>query len=222
MTCDQKSKIIVIDYHKGNLESVIHGISAAGGVGVRSDDPRVIQNASALILPGVGSFADAMAYLEKSGQKAAILHAIAQGTPFLGICLGLQLLFEQGTEGAHDNAPIDGLKVFSGTCVRLTRNLSQGIKVPHVGWNSIHLTREGARSPLFKGVRDEEHFYFTHSYIATTSDESAVLATTPYSEMFISAVGRNNVFGVQFHPEKSSSSGIHVLKRFVEIAESRR
>ena len=178
------------------------------------------------MLPGVGSFADASQHMVESGQMEAVRDAIAAGKPFLGICLGEHLLFETGVEGAAgpgvDGAMGDphlpvGLGVVSGTVARMPSKNAQGVlyKVPHVGWNSVEFTAE---CPLFEGIASGEYFYFTHSYIAPENE--CTVATTTHSVTFPCAVQKGKVFGVQFHPEKSSDAGAKVLANFLKVVEA--
>ena len=195
--------IAVIDYCKGNLKSVERGLTHVGGDAHITDDPEVIRTADALVLPGVGSFADASATMQQTGQMEAIRAALAKGTPFLGICLGEHLLFEGGTEHA-EHGTMPGLGIIDGIAKRMPAQDSSGkaYKIPHVGWNSIP---------------NGEYFYFTHSYIAPKSN--ATIATTTHSVTFPAAVQvGDRIFAVQFHPEKSSDAGARVLKNFVDLA----
>lgn len=218
--------IAVVDYCKGNLKSVERGLRAVGGDAHITDNPEVIRAADAVVLPGVGSFADASQHMVESGQMEAVRDAIAAGKPFLGICLGEHLLFEAGVEGAAgpgvDGAMGDphlpvGLGVVSGTVARMPSKDAQGVlyKVPHVGWNSVEFTAE---CPLFEGIAPGEYFYFTHSYIAPESE--CTVATTTHSVTFPCAVQKGKVFGVQFHPEKSSDAGAKVLANFLKVVEA--
>ncbi len=216
-------QIVVVDYHKGNLLSVVKGLSEVGGEAVISDDPAVIRDASGVVLPGVGSFEDAMTYVRESGQDEAMLSAIDRGVPFLGICLGLQLVFERGDErvGAGELAAddparwVEGLGVIKGSATRL---VSDRLKVPHVGWDQVHLTAHGRECPLFAGVPEGANMYFTHSYALDLDvEEDAVAARTHYVRSFASAVWKDNVYGVQFHPEKSSSTGLTILTNYVNL-----
>ena len=214
-------KVVVVDYHKGNLSSVVRGLARAGAAACTSDDPDQIRNADGLVIPGVGAFYDAIAFMRQSGEAAAVLDAVAAGTPLLGICLGLQLFFERGDEGvpadegadADDGASeqvggpwVDGLGIMRGSCTRLE---SSRLKVPHVGWDQVHMTpAEGA------------NMYFTHSYaVADDADAADVLARTHYTRSFPCIVRHGNVWGCQFHPEKSSALGQRILKNFVNIVE---
>lgn len=208
-------RIVVVDYHKGNLSSVERGLTEVGGTALVSDDPQAIRAASAIVLPGVGSFGDAAAYLRESGQGEAILDSIGRGVPFLGICLGLQLLFERGSE-TGDGSWAEGLGVLAGSATRLE---SSRLKVPHVGWDQLDLTDHGRACPLLAGVAEGAHVYFTHSYaLADDVDPAFVAARTHYARSFASAVWRDRVFGVQFHPEKSSAVGRGILANFVRLA----
>lgn len=207
-------RIVVVDYHKGNLSSVVRGLAEAGGDAVVSDDPAAIRAAAAVVLPGVGSFGDAMSYLRESGEADAVLDALGRGVPFLGICLGLQLLFERGNE-TDDGSWMGGLGVLAGSATRLE---SDRLKVPHVGWDQVHLTEHGRACPLFSAVPEGANVYFTHSFaLADDVPDDVVAARTHYVRSFASAVWRDNVFGVQFHPEKSSAVGRAILGGFVGV-----
>lgn len=215
-----RGDIVVVDYHKGNLQSVVRGVNAAGGHAFASDEPADIDRAAAVILPGVGAFEDAMAYMRQSGQADAIVSRIGAGVPFLGICLGLHLLFQRGAErsaGHRGNGEwVGGLGVLEGSVARLE---SSRLKVPHVGWDQAHLTEHGRRCPLFVDVPEGANVYFTHSYATTDDiDGGIVAATTHYACSFASGVWKDNVFGVQFHPEKSSHAGMRILSNFVNVA----
>lgn len=207
-------EVVVIDYHKGNLLSVARGLDACGARARVTDDPAVIAAAAALVLPGVGAFADAMAYLRESGQDEAILSAVARGAAFLGICLGEHLVVGRGDEGA--DAWVSGLGILPGSVERLD---GRRLKVPHVGWDQVFLTEVGLRCPLFSGVSQGANLYFTHSYaLADDVPEALVCARTHYTRSFPCAVWQGNVFGVQFHPEKSSTTGRRILRNFVRVA----
>ncbi len=207
--------IVIVDYHKGNLRSVERGLVEAGGTALVSDDPSVIAAADALVLPGVGSFGDAAAHLRESGQREALLAALDRDVPFLGICLGLQLLFERGSE-TDDGSWAQGLGVMAGSATRLE---SSRLKVPHVGWDQLDLTPLGRTCPLFAGVAEGAHVYFTHSYaLADDVPAELVTARTHYARSFASAAwDGSNTYGVQFHPEKSSAVGLQILRNFVRL-----
>lgn len=212
-------RIVIVDYHKGNLSSVERGISDAGGEALVSDDPAVIRAAAGVVLPGVGSFGDAMAFLRESGEAEALLAALERGVPFLGICLGLQLLFERGNE-TDDGSWAEGLGVLAGSATRLE---SDRLKVPHVGWDQVHLTDHGRACPLLRDVPEGANVYFTHSFaLADDVADDVVAARTHYVRSFASAVWRDNVFGVQFHPEKSSAVGGAMLTAFVDVVRGGR
>jgi glutamine amidotransferase len=196
--------IAVIDYKAGNLTSVMKALDALGCPAVVTADPTVVREAQKVILPGVGHF-QATQVLAETGLATAVQDAIAQGVPFLGICVGLQWLFEGSTEAPATG----GLNVFSGHCERF----GAGVKVPHVGWNQV---RVSPQSLLMRGVEDGSFVYYTHSYRAPVVNET--VAVTEYGGPFSGAVERGNVMGVQFHPEKSGTAGMQVLRNFVELA----
>jgi glutamine amidotransferase len=216
--------IAVVDYCKGNLMSVERGLQAAGGNARIVDDPSDILSAQAIVLPGVGAFSDAVQSMVSSGQMAALREALAHGVPFLGICLGLHLLFEEGTEGpgcadeAGRQGNARGLGILPGVVDIMPGVDEAGIafKVPHVGWNTVEPV-DGCDSPLLAGVDSGEYFYFTHSYIVP--DGPWTRATTVHSRRFPCLVEWGNAaFGVQFHPEKSSDAGLRVLRNFIGLA----
>lgn len=214
--------IAVVDYHKGNLKSVERGLAGAGGETVVTDEVRVVRAADAVVLPGVGAFADAAASLEELGLMAAIRDSVGAGIPYLGICLGMHLMFEAGTEHAPEGGPLPcGLGFLPGVVGAMPREDASGkaYKVPHVGWNAVEYASESL-SLLFEGIPTGEYFYFTHSYIAP--DSRATIATTTHSVTFPCAaqVPGRAVFGVQFHPEKSSDAGAHVLANFVRLIKA--
>jgi glutamine amidotransferase len=212
-------RIAVIDYHKGNLSSVARALARAGAEPVVTDDPASIAKTDALVLPGVGAFADAMGYMVESGQAEVVKAAIAEGKAFLGICLGMQLLFSRGDEGAPEGEWVEGLGVLEGSCTRL---VSDRLKVPHMGWDQIDVTERGARSRLLAGVPEGCNMYFTHSYaLGDDTDPDCVLAYTHYARSFASVVGAGNVYGCQFHPEKSSRTGAVIIDNFVAAARGR-
>ena len=196
--------IAVIDYKAGNLTSVMKALDALGCPAVVTADPAVVREAQKVILPGVGHF-QATQVLADTGLATAVRDAIGRGIPFLGICVGLQWLFEGSTEAPATS----GLHVFPGRCERF----DAGVKVPHVGWNQV---RVNPQSLLMRGVEDGSFFYYTHSYRAPVVNET--VAVTEYDGPFSGAVERGNVMGVQFHPEKSGTAGMRVLRNFVELA----
>lgn len=198
--------IAIIDYGMGNLRSVQKGFEKAGVEAAVVRDPREVDSAAGVVLPGVGAFADAMANLRSLKLDEAVHRAVEAGKPFLGICLGQQLLFEASEEwGLHA-----GLGVFPGR----VRRLPEGLKVPHMGWNQVEKVRP---NPLLAGVPDRTSFYFVHSYYVDPAEEELVLGLTEYGVRFASVAGRGKVFGIQFHPEKSSYLGLLILKNFGEL-----
>ncbi|MGB9661107.1 MAG: imidazole glycerol phosphate synthase subunit HisH [Moorellaceae bacterium] len=198
--------IRIIDYGMGNLLSVQKALEALGFPAVITDKPEEVQAAPGVILPGVGAFGDAMAALKKCGMQEAIEEVCRRGTPFLGICLGMQLLFEQSEEGGLN----PGLSLLKGQVKRLPA----GVKVPHMGWNQVSFCRP---SPLFKGLPEGSFFYFVHSYHVVAGEPEMVVAETEYGGRVVAAVQMENIFGVQFHPEKSSTLGLKVLGNFGEM-----
>jgi imidazole glycerol-phosphate synthase subunit HisH len=195
--------IAVVDYKAGNLTSVMKSLAAVGADAVSTEDPEVVRHAEKIILPGVGHFA-ATKFLEQHGLKQAIAERVGADVPFLGICVGLQWLFSGSTEAPE----CAGLGAFDSVCERF----AEGKKVPHVGWNSLDV-REGSR--LMAGIPSGSFVYFTHSYRAPVVNET--VAVTTYDENFTAAVERDNVMGVQFHPEKSGETGLRILRNFVEL-----
>ena len=202
--------ITLIDYKAGNLTSVRKAFTHLGQESVITEDPAEVRKAEALVLPGVGHFVTTER-LAASGVREAVLEAIARGVPFLGICVGMQWEFAGSTE-APETA---GLGLFEGMCERFQTTL----KVPHVGWNQLGRTAEGERSRLLKGVPGDSFVYFTHSYRAPVVKGAAALTT--YGETFAAAVERDNIFGVQFHPEKSGETGLRILQNFCDIVAER-
>ena len=198
----------IIDYDAGNLRSVEKALLALGDKPVITRDRDTILKADRVILPGVGSFGDAMERLHQYGLVEVIHQVVAQNTPLLGICLGLQLLFERSDECDG----VAGLGVLQGEIVRIPDG--EGRKVPHMGWNSLKL-RPGTR--LFAGIPDGSFVYFVHSYYLKAADESQVAATTEYGVSIHAAVESGNIFACQFHPEKSSDTGLQILKNFISL-----
>ena len=214
--------IAVVDYHKGNLLSVERALTTAGAQVLVTDDPALIEQAAAAVVPGVGAFDDAMTYMRSSGQDEAIRRLVASGRALLGICLGMQLLFDRGNEHveppAFGEVPewVPGLGILRGEVRRLE---GRGVKVPHVGWNAADFTASGEHCPLFDGVADGTYFSHTHSYACHPEDSSQVIATTEHGTRFASAVWDGRfVFGTQFHPEKSSAAGQRVMSNFTSLA----
>lgn len=200
--------IVIIDYDAGNLRSVEKALWTLGEKPVISRDADTILAADKVILPGVGSFGDAMGRLRQYGLVEVIRQVAKKGTPFLGICLGLQLMFESSDESKG----VEGLGLLNGEILKIPD--CAGLKIPHMGWNSLHI-REGSR--LFAGIPDGSYVYFVHSYYLKAADEDVVAASTEYSTHIHAAVACGNVFGCQFHPEKSSDVGLQILKNFVAL-----
>ena len=200
--------IAIIDYDAGNLRSVEKALEALGSRAVITRNRDEILGADRVILPGVGAFGDAMEKLHQYELVDTIRQAAASGKPFLGICLGLQLLFESSEESPG----VEGLSVLPGKILRIPDY--PGLKIPHMGWNSLSVT-PGAR--LFRGIENGAYVYFVHSYYCKADDESIVAATTEYSTHIHAAVERGNVFACQFHPEKSGRVGLQILKNFIEL-----
>jgi glutamine amidotransferase len=200
--------LAIIDYQMGNLRSVQKGFEKMGHAAAITSDPAIIAQADKLVLPGVGAFGDAIAELRRRDLVEPIRDAIAARKPFLGICLGLQLLFDVGYEdGAHE-----GLGILPGEVRRF--DVPPEYKVPHMGWNRVHLKR---RPPIFAGVEDNAHFYFVHSYYVAPEDDAVVSGVASYPNPFCAMVWRDNLFATQFHPEKSQAVGLQVLKNFAEL-----
>jgi len=200
--------LAVVDYGMGNLRSVQKAFERLGHAAVVTRDPAVVAAAPGVVLPGVGAFGACMANLDRCGLTAAVRDAATSGRPFLGICLGMQLLFEESEEFG----PVRGLGVFPGRIVRFAPAPSR--KIPHMGWNALRVRR---RVPLLDGVPDESYVYFVHSYYAVPADPSLVVTTTTYGPDFASAVARGSVFACQFHPEKSQAIGLRMLENFARV-----
>ena len=200
--------IAIIDYDAGNIKSVEKALVHLGEQPVITRDREEILRADKVILPGVGAFGDAMARLRESGLEEVIHEVVAKNTPFLGIRLGLQVLFESSEEAPG----VPGLGVLKGKICRIPD--TEGLKIPHMGWNSLELHQSGR---LFQGISDNSYVYFVHSYYLRAGEEEIVTATTEYGTKIHASVEKGNVFACQFHPEKSSDTGLHILKNFVEL-----
>ena len=205
--------IAIIDYGMGNLRSVQKGFEKVGFDAVVTADPKVLLEAERVVLPGVGAFRDCMRNLEEGGFIEPILRVIQEGKPFLGICLGLQLLFTESEEfGLHQ-----GLNVIPGRVLRFPEGMEEAgesLKVPHMGWNQLNFK---VRPPAFDGIADQTNVYFVHSYYAKPDDESVIATTTGYGIEFCSAIWKDNIVATQFHPEKSQDKGLQILKNFGEM-----
>lgn len=200
--------IAIIDYDAGNLKSVEKAFASMGLEAVATRDRKEILTADHVILPGVGAFGDAMDNLKKYEMDKVIHEVVEEKIPFLGICLGLQLLFA----GSDESQGVEGLGVLEGDIVRIPD--AEGLKIPHMGWNSLELQNNGR---LFEGLESVPYVYFVHSYYLKAKDEAIVKATTHYSTRIHASVEKENVFACQFHPEKSGSTGLAMLKNFAEI-----
>jgi imidazole glycerol-phosphate synthase subunit HisH len=196
--------IAIVDYGMGNLGSVHKALAAVGADALIVSRPEEIDAAEKILVPGIGAFKDAIATMRQSGLAEAILRHIERGRLYMGICLGLQLLFDVGYEdGEHK-----GLGVIKGKCVRFDVDQLLGLKVPHIGWNQLHIRR---RSPVLARFPDEAGVYFVHSYHVVPDDESVIATDTDYGRPFVSSVWRDNVMATQFHPEKSQKVGLGIL-----------
>lgn len=197
--------IAIIDYGAGNIRSIEKALEYVGGVVQVTDDPAVVNNAQAVVLPGVGSGGAAMARIIQRGLDDAIRQATEQGKPFLGICLGMQLLAEHHAEGE-----VDGLGLFRGE----VRRIPNGPKIPHMGWNQVRPLQTGLA--IFDEIPQDAYFYFAHSYYVEPQDQQGVAAITDYGSPYCSVIVTERVWGTQFHPEKSGSVGLRMLKNFVK------
>ena len=200
--------IVIVDYGMGNLRSVQKGFEKVGAEVTISDDPQIVARADKLVLPGVGAFADAMAGLNSRGLVTPIKEYVASGRPFLGICLGLQLLFTK----SYEDGEYAGLDVLAGDVVRFPQR--DGLKVPHMGWNQLRIRR---RSPILQGLENDAYVYFVHSYYVVPSSESVIATETNYPTPFVSSIWCENVYATQFHPEKSQSAGLQMLRNFASV-----
>ena len=201
--------IAIVDYGVGNLFSLKSSLGAIGAEAVVSKEEAVIRSAGKIILPGVGAFEDAMNKLRSSGLADVVVDEAKNGKPLLGICLGMQMLFEKSYEYGEHN----GLGLIPGEVVPITNVIPHGLKVPQIGWNSLNFN--GKSSPIFKYISNGDYVYFVHSYYASCDAEYQI-ATTEYGAELTAAAAKNNVYGCQFHPEKSGSVGLNILRAFCE------
>ena len=200
--------VAIIDYDAGNITSVEKAMALLGQQVEVTREPELIRSADKVILPGVGSFGDAMGKIRQYGLDEVIRQVVEKGIPFLGICLGLQLLFERS-----DEAPgVSGLGILKGEILRIPD--TPGLKIPHIGWNSLEFPREGR---LFRGLPEESYVYFVHSYYLKAADEKIVTAAAEYGVKIHASVEKDRVFACQFHPEKSGDAGLRILQNFVEL-----
>ena len=201
--------VAIIDYGVGNLFSLKSSLKEIGAEAVVTSDEKVIAEADRIILPGVGAFEDAARKLRESGMAEVVKREAAAGKPMMGICLGMQLMFDVGYEyGVHE-----GLGLIKGSVRPIADVIPAGYKIPHIGWNLLKFRKE---SPLFKYIKEDDYVYFVHSYYAAECDES-VIAVTEYGAELTAAVANGNVYGCQFHPEKSGEVGMKILKAFMEL-----
>ncbi len=200
--------IAIIDYDAGNLKSVEKALVSLGEVPVITREKDAILNADKVILPGVGAFGDAMEKLQQYGLTDVIRQVAKNDTPLLGICLGLQLLFESSEESPG----VEGLGICKGKILRIPS--TDGLKIPHMGWNSLHYDHSGR---LFAGIEEDSYVYFVHSYYLEAEDEAIVTASTEYAVHIHASIEQGNVFACQFHPEKSSDTGLAILKNFIKL-----
>jgi imidazole glycerol-phosphate synthase subunit HisH len=200
--------IAIIDYNMGNIKSVENAFKRIGADVKVTDKPEIICRAKAVVLPGVGAFRDAIGNLKRLGLYECIIDTIARDKPFLGICIGLQVLFEYSMEGAKSL----GLGIFKGS----VEKIPDGVKIPHMGWNKVRIIKKDSR--LFKGIVSGESFYFVHSYYAVCADKGIISSTTDYGIEIASSIEKGNAYALQFHPEKSSTFGLKILKNFMDIA----
>jgi glutamine amidotransferase len=202
--------ITVIDYGMGNLRSVSKALESLGAEVVVSQLPADIKKADKLVFPGVGAFSDCIDEVNKRNLGEPIKEFIKSGKPFLGICMGLQLLFESSQEAPG----VAGLGILKGSVEKFQ---GAGLKVPQIGWNQIDLTQKGKESDLFKGIKDKDFFYFVHSYYALPETRDIITSTTNYGVDFCSSINKDNIFATQFHPEKSQAKGLKLLENFINL-----
>ena len=206
--------IAIVDYGVGNLFSLTCSFRSLGAEVTVTGDPDVIRSAGKIVLPGVGAFGDAAELLRKSGLDQVVIEEANRGKPLLGICMGMQLLFDKSLEyGEHP-----GLGLIPGRVVSMEPVVPAGYKVPHIGWNALHFPKNKPVSPLFRHIREGDCVYFVHSYYATDCDAD-LIATAEYGPELTAAVARDNVMGTQFHPEKSGAVGLSILRAFCEMED---
>jgi glutamine amidotransferase len=197
--------IAIVDYGAGNMHSIAHALEHVGASVRVTDDPTLVAEAEAVVLPGVGQARSAMAQMTAKGLDEAIREATNRGKPFLGICLGMQLLADHHAEGE-----VDGLKLFRGS----VRRIPAGLKIPEIGWNQVQPSAE--HLPIFENIPPASYFYFLHSYYVEPEDQTGVAATTDYGAPYCSVIATERVWGTQFHPEKSGEAGLQMLRNFLK------
>nr|WP_315022741.1 imidazole glycerol phosphate synthase subunit HisH [uncultured Aminipila sp.] len=206
--------IVIIDYGVGNLFSLKSSLQAIGREVTITGDKEIIKRSDKIILPGVGAFCDSAQKLKESGLDILIKEEVKNGKSLMGICLGMQLLFEKSYEYGHHT----GLGLIKGHVKPIVEVIPKELKIPHIGWNALHFTQNKEKNPIFKYTKEKDCVYFVHSYYATDCND-AVIATTEYGSELTAAVAYNNVYGCQFHPEKSGHVGLNILKAFCEIGD---
>lgn len=204
--------IAIIDYGVGNLFSLSSSLKCIGDDSVVTGDPKVIKKADKLILPGVGAFGDAAEKLRKNGLDKIIVQEAKNGKPLMGICLGMQLLFDR----SYEYGEYRGLGLIAGEVVPMQNNITDNLKIPHIGWNSLKFKKT---SPIFKYIKNGDFVYFVHSFYAENCDES-LIASAEYGKEITAAVQKGNIYGCQFHPEKSGNVGLNILKAFCETEQT--
>ena len=204
--------IAIVDYGVGNLFSLKSSLKAVGNEPVVSGDPEILLKADKIILPGVGAFEDAANKLKVNGLNEVVIESAKRGTPLMGICLGMQLLFDKSFEyGEHE-----GLGLIKGSIRAIDERIPKDLKIPHIGWNALSFPEEEERSPIFKDLNEGDYVYFVHSFSAVECEEN-ISATTEYGSILTAAVENENVFGCQFHPEKSGNVGLKILDAFCKL-----
>ena len=210
-----KKKVCIVDYKGGNIFSVQNTLNKLGAESFLSSDPKEIEKAEKIIFPGVGSFQSAMEHINELGLKEVLISKANSGIPFLGICVGMQVLFEKGSEST--GTEVEGLGIFPGTIEKFKFN-DPKLKIPHMGWNQVNTP--SSENPLFKGIENNSDFYFVHSYMAKKpeKDEAYLASLSNYGYDFISSIwNRENLFACQFHPEKSAENGLKVIQNFLSL-----
>lgn len=203
---------VIVDYGVGNLFSLKSSLSFIGVESVVSGEPETIRKADRIILPGVGAFTDAREKLSVNGLDEVIIEEAKKGKPLMGICLGMQMLFDR----SYEYGITEGLGLIPGEVRHIATVIPRGYKVPHIGWNALQISESGKKSEVFKYITEGDYVYFVHSYAGMDCDES-IIATAEYGAPLTAAVVRDNVFGMQFHPEKSGDVGLRILKAFCEL-----